>query len=72
VSCRNLFFLADLKGSLKNNFAFLGADPSRLAALLVGYILCSSMRPPRALPDGRLGAQMAFCAYLFSPYYQKI
>ena len=37
-------FAGPAKGPVKNNFTFLAADPSRLAAFLVGRILpvCSS------------------------------
>ena len=43
------------KGAGRNNLAILGADPPRLASLLVGHVP-TGMLPPRASPAGRLDA----------------
>ncbi len=45
------------KSPRRNKRYSWAADPSRLAALLVGYIP-TGMRPPRALPAGRLDAPL--------------
>ena len=40
----------------QNYLCIFATDPSPLAALLVGYIP-TGMRPPRALPSGRLDCE---------------